>query len=188
MVFSEKMKNVADLVRPNVLRLKPYRCARDDYASGILLDANENPHGPCIQFPSASHLGSHQELQLKKNAVDLNDASSIHDLALHRYPDPYQRDLKQRIIALRQLPSINHVFTGVGSDEAIDLLMRVFGRPGKDAILICPPTYGMYTVSAEVNDLTVVRVPLLSDFHCDPASILEAIRTYEAEHQGSRVK
>ncbi|KAL1743015.1 pyridoxal phosphate-dependent transferase [Schizophyllum fasciatum] len=135
---------VENAIRPNILALHPYRCARDDYQEGILLDANENSLGHSI--PSAQVLP--QELQ---DTIGLN---------LHRYPDPSHRAIKERIAALRGLPGADHVFLGVGSDEVIDLLMRICVVPGKEKILITPPTYGMYAVCAQVNDVGLVKVPL----------------------------
>ena len=131
--------NIESVIRPNILALHPYRCARDDYQEGILLDANENALGPAItHFPDPSY----------------------QDLDLHRYPDPAQLDIKRRIASLRGVPAPEYVFLGVGSDEVIDLLMRVCVAPGKEKIMTTPPTYGMYAVCAQVNDLDVVKVPL----------------------------
>lgn len=89
-------------------------------------------------------------------------------LGLHRYPDPHQADLKELFCRYRnthahtaQTLTPDNLFVGVGSDEAIDALLRCFCVPGRDRILVCPPTYGMYSVSAQVNDVGLVRVPLL---------------------------
>jgi histidinol-phosphate aminotransferase len=131
----------ARIARSNILELEPYRCARDDYSTGILLDANENAYGPAITYD---------------------------DGVLERYPDPYQIPLKLKLASYRKnerndlQPS--NIFVGVGSDEAIDLLMRIFCRPGIDKILQTPPTYGMYKVCAKVNDVEVLNVPLSPDF------------------------
>jgi DNA-binding transcriptional MocR family regulator len=148
------------LARPNVLSLEPYRCARDDYDTGILLDANENAYGPT---------------SLPTNSLDPYDNGML----LERYPCPYQRDVKQLLCDYRNAKSSvggssssnitpENVFCGVGSDEAIDLLIRIFCKPGKeeggDAIMITPPTYGMYKVCANVNDVTIQSIPLTSDF------------------------
>ncbi|KAI9310080.1 histidinol-phosphate aminotransferase [Dichotomocladium elegans] len=122
------------LIRPNILALSPYRCARDDYSSGVLLDANENAYGPAL-------------------AAEM-------DGDLNRYPDPYHVRVKERLVKLRNLKSTNQVFLGVGSDEVIDLVIRVCCVPGKDKILITPPTYGMYSVSAQINDVAVVKCNL----------------------------
>jgi Aminotransferase class I and II len=140
----------ARLARANILELSPYRCARDDYSQGILLDANENAYGPAMMATS------------KKPQNDDDD-----HLDLHRYPDPYQIPLKLRMAKHRGNDWLtpSHFFIGVGSDEAIDLLMRIFCKPGHDAILTTPPTYGMYKVCAKVNDLNVVNVPLTPDFN-----------------------
>ncbi|PHH64835.1 hypothetical protein CDD81_3901 [Ophiocordyceps australis] len=140
--------NLDTCARPNILTLKPYRCARDDYAdngTNILLDANENAHGPSLPPQS------------------LMPSSS----SLHRYPDPHQRPLKQLLCNLRNSPASaskpltpDHLFLGVGSDEAIDALLRCFCVPGKDRILTCPPTYGMYAVSAHINNVAIYPVAL----------------------------
>ncbi|OAA81399.1 histidinol-phosphate aminotransferase [Akanthomyces lecanii RCEF 1005] len=145
--------NLATCARPNILALEPYRCARDDYkddGTNILLDANENAFGPSLP-----------------PAISSSSSSSIDWLGLHRYPDPHQRDLKQLLCSLRNTHAHtpktltpDHLFVGVGSDEAIDALLRCFCVPGRDRILTCPPTYGMYSVSAQVNDVALVKVPL----------------------------
>ncbi len=91
---------------------------------------------------------------------------------LNRYPDPHQKALKAALSELKNIPSEN-IFIGNGSDEVIDLIYRVFANPGKDSVLICPPTYGMYEVSANINDVNIVKVPLLDDFQLDMDTILE---------------
>lgn len=142
------------LIRKNIWELHPYRCARDDYQSGILLDANENALGPSL--PSA-------------------------DLALnlHRYPDPSHVQLKALVAQFRNLPSPDYVFLGVGSDEIIDLLMRISCTPSKDKILVTPPTYGMYSVSAQVNDLNAVKIPLNTEAGAFQVRV-EEVRTRKA--------
>jgi len=148
--------NIEDVIRPNILRLQPYRCARDDYNQGILLDANENAMGHSISIPG------HQLPNKMSNSSDSlpADLAGTLDLDLHRYPDPSHPKIKSRIADLRRLPSPDYVFLGVGSDEIIDLVVRVCVGPGKEKILITPPTYGMYAVTAQVNDAGVVKVPL----------------------------
>lgn len=136
------------VVRPNILSLKPYRCARDDYQSGILLDANENALG--------------HALPEERTDAALSGASPA-DLSLHRYPDPSLYGVRAAATTLRGLPHPAYTFMGVGSDEVLDLIQRCFARPGQDKILICPPTYGMYSVCAAVNDVEVVEVPLRVD-------------------------
>jgi len=161
------------LARPNILELQPYRCARDDYSEGVLLDANENAFGP-TSLPSKS--------------LDPYDNSNT----LERYPDPYQKQLKEAFCREQcghELTPSN-VFVGVGSDEAIDLLMRIFCTPGctsastsstsdssstGDNILITPPTYGMYKVCAKVNDVQIISVPLTPDFDLNVPKMLEGV-------------
>lgn len=105
-------------------------------------------------------------------------------LGLHRYPDPHQATLKQQLCELRNTHAHTpktitpeNLFVGVGSDEAIDALLRCFCVPGRDRILTCPPTYGMYAVSAQVNDVGIVKVPLLAapSFDIDVPAILETL-------------
>jgi len=83
------------------------------------------------------------------------------DTHIERYPDPRQLEFKKLFAKLRGLSSPEGIFVGVGSDECIDIIMRVFGVPGKDKVLVTPPNYGMYPTSAQVNDLEIVKVPLL---------------------------
>ncbi|MBO6523747.1 MAG: histidinol-phosphate transaminase [Balneolaceae bacterium] len=126
--------------------LKPYRSARDDFDSGILLDANENSLGAPFEDT----------------------------LELNRYPMPYQEELRAKIADFREVNQEN-VFVGVGSDEAIDLLFRIFCEPGKDRVLITPPTYGMYKVSAAINNVTVDEVLLSEDFQLCVVETLSAV-------------
>jgi len=120
------------LVRPNIKTLKPYSSAKDEYTGDakILLDANENS------------LGS----PLTK--------------WYNRYPDPYQKKLKEKLAFVKQVAD-NQIFIGNGSDECIDILFRTFCEPGKDNIIICPPTYPMYEVSANINNIAVQKANLV---------------------------
>ncbi len=93
------------------------------------------------------------------------------DNGLNRYPDPVATPLRQRLAELKGVPP-EQVFLGNGSDEAIDLLLRLFCEPRRDAIVVLPPTYGMYEVSAAIADVEVVRVPLLPGFRPDVDAIL----------------
>lgn len=161
------MVDFTTLIRPNILGLEPYRCARDDFKTGILLDANENTHGPAL--------------------TEINDLEK--SLELNRYPDPHQIDLKQQIIDLRNSKPnaslkdfekdklrTDNLCLGVGSDESIDLLIRCVCAPGKDKLLVCPPTYGMYSICATVNDVELVKVPLqYPSFDIDNDAILKAV-------------
>ncbi|KAF2706496.1 histidinol-phosphate aminotransferase [Pleomassaria siparia CBS 279.74] len=168
--------DLSKCARPNILALEPYRCARDDYkddGTNILLDANENAYGPGLALDESGKLPS----------ATTDSAIDVDLLGLNRYPDPHQIDLKQLLCDLRNTHTHtsksltpDNLFVGVGSDEAIDALLRAFCIPGKDKILTCPPTYGMYGVSAQVNDVALVKVPLLaSSFGLDVPSITTAL-------------
>lgn len=115
--------------RPNVLQMKAYSSARDEFGEQrddlIYLDANENP------YPSS----------------------------VNRYPDPSQNALKKRLSALRKVPT-DQILIGNGSDEVLDLIFRAFAEPSKDRLLTFPPTYGMYSVLAELNAIEVLEAPL----------------------------
>jgi histidinol-phosphate aminotransferase len=134
------------LVRPNVQALTPYSSARDEFKgeASVFLDANENS------------LGS----PLVK--------------WYHRYPDPLQWIVKEKLADIKQVKP-EQIFLGNGSDECIDLLYRAFCNPGKDNIIICPPTYGMYEVSANINDVEIRKAPLLDDFQMNLAHIEQLV-------------
>ena len=127
------MIKIENIVRPNILELVPYSCARDEFSGkeGIFLDANENPYGN-----------------------------------LNRYPDPYQKELKQKLSELKGVASKN-IFVGNGSDEIIDLAFRIFCIPGFDKILTFSPTYGMYNVYAAINNVELLKLPLNNKFQFD---------------------
>jgi histidinol-phosphate aminotransferase len=92
----------------------------------------------------------------------------------NRYPDPLQVNLKEKISNIKGVP-IQNIFIGNGSDEAIDLLFRIFCEPGKDNAIIFPPTYGMYEVCAEMNDIALKKIPLLENFQLNLAATEVAI-------------
>jgi len=131
------------LVRENIRSLKPYSSARDEF-QGLA------------------------EIYLDANE---NAIGSPLDVALNRYPDPQQRVLKENIGALKNIVP-EKIFLGNGSDEAIDLLIRAFCEPGRDRIMIMPPTYGMYQVSAAINNVDVIDVPLTRHFQIDVENVL----------------
>ncbi len=135
------------LLRPHIAALVPYSSARDEYTGtvGVFLDANENPLG-----------------------------STTTEGDYNRYPDPHQQAIKQRLAPLKGVRP-EQIFLGNGSDEPIDLLVRATCQPGVDQILIMPPTYGMYEVSASINDVAVTKVPLTPDFQVDTDAVLAAI-------------
>ena len=103
--------------------------------------------------------------------VYLDANENPYETGRNRYPDPLQRALKAKLAELHGVPA-EHLFVGNGSDEAIDLLMRLVGRPGVDRVTQLPPTYGMYAVSAAINDLAVRSVPLDDDFQPDVDAVL----------------
>jgi len=93
---------------------------------------------------------------------------------LNRYPDPLQHQLKERIAEIKKIDS-NRIFLGNGSDEAIDLLFRIFCEPGKDNVIVLPPTYGMYQVAADIADTIIKEVPLDADFQPVYEQIAKAV-------------
>jgi histidinol-phosphate aminotransferase len=138
--------DLQSLVRKNIRDLKPYSSARSEFegSAEVFLDANENAFG------------------------------SPAGLGLNRYPDPLQRELKERIAEMKGVPT-SKIFVGNGSDEAIDLLFRIFCEPGRDEAIICPPTYGMYRVSADINDVKLREIRLTDEFQLDVPSIIAGI-------------
>lgn len=129
------------LVRPNILKLEPYSCARNEFSgtASVWLDANESPfNGP-----------------------------------YNRYPDPLQLQVKQQLSALKGVP-VESIFLGNGSDECIDLMYRIFCTPGVDNVVAMSPSYGMYQVCADVNDIEYRTVPLNDDFSVNFDAMLEA--------------
>ncbi|HNW61342.1 MAG TPA: histidinol-phosphate transaminase [bacterium] len=139
------LDEVKRLVRPNILGLEPYASARDEFTGAA-------------------------EIFLDANENSLGSTAAV---PFNRYPDPLQRAVKEKLARIKGVTP-GQIFLGNGSDEAIDLLFRVFCRPGCDAVIIQPPTYGMYAVSAAVNDVRVIEVPLSRDFQPDPAAVLAA--------------
>jgi histidinol-phosphate aminotransferase len=135
-----------NIIRDNIKKLVPYASARSEFEGNaqIFLDANENSLG---------------------SALNNN---------FHRYPDPLQKKLKQKISGIKKVDAKN-IFVGNGSDEAIDLLVRAFCNPGRDNIIICPPTYGMYEVSADINDVAVKKILLTANYQLDITDIKEGI-------------
>jgi histidinol-phosphate aminotransferase len=141
------------LIRENVKKLTPYSSARDEFKgeAKIFLDANENSLGsPLIKCLPAGQAG------------------------YNRYPDPHQLKVKEKLSEIKKVP-VENIFLGNGSDECIDILQRAFCEPGIDNIIICPPTYGMYEVSANINNVQVKKVDLTPTFQLDLEAIENAI-------------
>jgi histidinol-phosphate aminotransferase len=137
------------LIRPNIKTLKPYSSAKDEYTGEA------------------------------KILLDANENSLGSPLTkwYNRYPDPYQQKLKEKLAFVKQIAA-NQIFIGNGSDECIDILFRTFCEPGKDNIIICPPTYPMYEVSANINDIAIQKAPLLSDYQLNIAHIEQLVNAH----------
>ncbi len=95
------------------------------------------------------------------------------DNGVNRYPDPYQRLLRARLASLKKVPA-DYILLGNGSDEVLDLVFRVFCQPGEDSVLICPPTYGMYKVWSDINQVIAREVPLMPNFQLDIPALEKA--------------
>ena len=109
--------------------------------------------------------------EYKSNQGIFLDANENPFGKLNRYPDPYQWRLKQ-ILSSQKKVGIENILIGNGSDEIIDLVQRVFCEPNQDQIIICPPTYGMYEVYANINNLEIISIPLTEDFQLNTEAIL----------------
>lgn len=107
-------------------------------------------------------------------SVFLDANENPYNAPYNRYPDPMQWRLKERISEIKGVP-VESIFLGNGSDEPIDLLLRAFCEPGKEKMLTTDPTYGMYQVAAEVNNVACVKVPLRDDFSLDLPALLARI-------------
>jgi histidinol-phosphate aminotransferase len=140
------MIDINELLRANIRFLKPYSSARDEYNGEIGVFLDANE----------------------------NSFGSIPEGKLNRYPDPHHSLIKNKLSTIKRV-NPNQIFLGNGSDEAIDLLIRAFCEPGKDSVLIMPPTYGMYKVAADINNVAVTKVPLTKDFQIDIENVLKEI-------------
>ena len=141
------MFDLNTLVRKNIRELKPYSSARDEFK------------GEASIFLDANE----------------NSLGSPMIKWYNRYPDPLQLKVKEKISFVKQIP-IDHIFLGNGSDEAIDLLYRCFCEPGIDEVIVFPPTYGMYEVSANINNVKTVKVPLTQEFQLDLPALEQSIK------------
>jgi histidinol-phosphate aminotransferase len=140
------MKKIEDLIRPHLLHITPYSSARDEFTG------------------------------TKGIFLDANENSfgSVLDKGFNRYPDPSQNDLKKKLARIKKvLP--DQIFLGNGSDEPIDLVIRIFCEPGIDNIVVMPPTYDMYEVSASIHNAEVRKVPLTNQFEIDSEKVLNKI-------------
>ena len=132
------MFELNNLVRENIKNLTPYSSARDEFSGDAKVFLDANENSLGSPLPKW----------------------------YNRYPDPHQHKVKEAISQVKGIAA-EHIFLGNGSDECIDLLFRSFCNPGKDNVIICPPTYGMYEVSANINDVEVRKALLTEDFQLD---------------------
>jgi histidinol-phosphate aminotransferase len=143
------MNNSFDLksvIRPHILTLAPYSSARDEYTG-------------------------HSGVFLDANE---NPYGSVTEENYNRYPDPYQAEIKAKLSPIKNI-DIKRIFLGNGSDEPIDLLIRATCTPEKDHVIILPPTYGMYEVSASIHNVQIDKVSLTADYQIDVNAVLKAI-------------
>ena len=141
-----RSEGIRKLLRKNIASLTPYSSARDEYQGEAQIFLDANENA----------FGSPLEQQY------------------NRYPDPLQYLVKNRLSEIKGVP-VRNIFLGNGSDEAIDILFRSFCNPGVDNVILVPPTYGMYQVSANINDVEVRNVPLTEEFQLNLDGIAEAI-------------
>lgn len=134
------------ITRPNIRSLVPYSSARDEFKGEARIFIDANE----------------------------NSLGSTLTRWYNRYPDPLQLKVKEKLSVIKSL-AVPGIFMGNGSDEAIDILFRAFCEPGMDNVIICPPTYGMYEVSANINNVTVKKVNLTTLFQLDLEAVEEAI-------------
>jgi len=142
------MFSIDKIIRENIRTLTPYSSARDEFMGTA-------------------------DIYLDANENSIGSALNQYN----RYPDPLQRQLKEVIGKLKKV-SAENIFLGNGSDECIDLLYRCFCEPGRDNVIICPPTYGMYEVSANINSTAVKKVPLTTSFDLDEKAVFKSIDAY----------
>lgn len=135
-----------NLLRPHLKDLVPYTSARDEYKGKEGIFLDANE----------------------------NPIGSLTEEAWNRYPDPYQQELKQKLAGIKGVAA-DQIFLGNGSDEPIDLLYRAFCEPGHDEVIINAPTYGMYKVSADINNVAIKEVLLNSDYDLNEKAILKAV-------------
>jgi len=134
------------LIRENIKNLKPYSSARHEFVGNAAVSLDANENPYGSPLPES----------------------------FNRYPDPLQWQVKFQLARIKGVPAEN-IFVGNGSDEVIDLAFRIFCNPQKDNVIICPPTYGMFEVSANINDVNIKKVNLLPGFQLDVEGILNAV-------------
>lgn len=138
--------NLNNILRENIKNLVPYSSARDEFKGEASVFLDANENSFGSPLPNQ----------------------------YNRYPDPLQLAVKTRLSEIKGVPPQN-IFLGNGSDEAIDILFRAFCRPGIDNVITVPPTYGMYEVSANINDVAIKKIPLTPDYQLNLEEIAAAI-------------
>jgi histidinol-phosphate aminotransferase len=136
----------SQLIRKHIQSLTPYSSARDEYTGKEGIFLDANE----------------------------NPYGSVLDGAYNRYPDPYQWEVKTKLAGLKGVKPEN-IFLGNGSDEPIDLLIKAVCEPKEDHIMIMPPTYGMYKVCADIQQVRIQQAPLTEDFHIDLDSVFDGV-------------
>lgn len=138
--------NLNNILRENIKNLVPYSSARDEFKGEASVFLDANENSFGSPLPNQ----------------------------YNRYPDPLQLAVKTRLSEIKGVPPQN-IFLGNGSDEAIDILFRAFCRPGIDNVITVPPTYGMYEVSANINDVAIKKIPLTPDYQLNLEEIAATI-------------
>ncbi len=141
------MFDLNKIIRPHILDLTPYSSARDEYTGKVGVFLDANE----------------------------NPLGSVLNENYNRYPDPHHRAIKEKLAPIKGVAP-NQIFLGNGSDEAIDLLIRATCVPGQDSVIIQPPTYGMYEVSASINDIALIKVPLTVDYQIDTEAVPKKVQ------------
>lgn len=138
--------NLDSLVRDNIKKMTAYSSARHEFTGSASVFLDANENAFGSPLPDN----------------------------FNRYPDPLQMEVKEKLSKIKGVPPQN-IFLGNGSDEAIDLLYRIFCEPGRDNVIILPPTYGMYEVCAEMNNVKVKKINLTKEYQLDLEAIESAI-------------
>jgi len=138
--------NLDSLVRDNIKKMTAYSSARHEFTGNASIYLDANENSFGSPLPDN----------------------------FNRYPDPFQMQVKEKLSKIKGVP-VQNIFLGNGSDEAIDLLYRIFCEPGRDNSIILPPTYGMYEVCADMNDVKIKKVNLAKEYQLDIDGIANAI-------------
>lgn len=141
--------DIQHLLRPHLRKFKAYSSARTEYTGANAIFLDAN-----------------------ENALGAASGDDV-----NRYPDPVQSELKKEISKIKSIP-VENIFVGNGSDEAIDLLFRAFCESGQDNVIVCPPTYGMYETSANLNNVELVEVLLTRDYQLQVEKVLAAVNEH----------